>query len=123
MPKGFSPSMKCGNSTPFLESCYRNSSLSFNQARLDYARNRFDSVLLLLQKAQLHSPQKGNRISPQQLPDRKGMVAGTAEMSDPNVKICYRYDICRKIIWSLRQLSYIFGVIKETTLITSLAEQ
>ncbi len=40
----------------FLESSYRDSSLSFNQARLDYARHRFDSVLLLLQKANYRDP-------------------------------------------------------------------
>ena len=40
----------------FLEASYRDSSLSFNQARLDYARNRFDSVLLLLQKANYRDP-------------------------------------------------------------------
>jgi len=41
---------------PFLEDSYRDSSLSFNQARLDYARNRYDSVLLLLQKANYRDP-------------------------------------------------------------------
>jgi hypothetical protein len=40
----------------YLEPNYRNSSLSFNQARLDYARNRFDSVLQLLQKANYKDP-------------------------------------------------------------------
>jgi tetratricopeptide (TPR) repeat protein len=40
----------------FLEAAYRDSSLSFNQARLDYARNRFDSVLTLLQKANYRDP-------------------------------------------------------------------
>ena len=40
----------------FLESAWRDSSLSFNQARLDYARNRFDSVQLLLQKANYRDP-------------------------------------------------------------------
>ena len=40
----------------YLEASYRDSSLSFNQARLDYARNRFDSVLLLLQKANYRDP-------------------------------------------------------------------
>lgn len=41
---------------PFLDAAYRDSSLSFNQARLDYARKRFDSVLLLLQKANYRDP-------------------------------------------------------------------
>lgn len=41
---------------PFLEKKYRDSSLSFNLARLHYARNNFDSVLGLLQKANYHDP-------------------------------------------------------------------
>lgn len=40
----------------YLEESYRDSSRSFNQARLDYARNRYDSVLLLLQKANYRDP-------------------------------------------------------------------
>ncbi len=44
------------NYNPYLEDSYRDSSLSFNQARLDYARNRYDSVLLLLQKANYRDP-------------------------------------------------------------------
>lgn len=40
----------------FLEEKYRDSSLNFNQARLDYARKRFDSVLTLLQKANYRDP-------------------------------------------------------------------
>ncbi|MCB9315220.1 MAG: hypothetical protein H6569_03695 [Lewinellaceae bacterium] len=40
----------------YLEPMYRNSALSFNQARLDYARNQYDSVLLLLQKANYNDP-------------------------------------------------------------------
>ncbi len=40
----------------YLEPAYRDSALSFNQARLDYARNRFDSVLTLLQKANYRDP-------------------------------------------------------------------
>lgn len=40
----------------YIEAGYRDSSLSFNQARLDYARKRFDSVLLLLQKANYKDP-------------------------------------------------------------------
>lgn len=41
---------------PVLERKYRDSSLSFNLARLQYARQRFDSVLTLLQKANYHDP-------------------------------------------------------------------
>lgn len=40
----------------YLEENYRDSSFSFNQARLDYARNQFDSVLVLLQKANYKDP-------------------------------------------------------------------
>lgn len=39
-----------------LERQYRESSLSFNLARLEYARRRFDSVLTLLQKANYNDP-------------------------------------------------------------------
>ena len=42
--------------SPMLERKYRDSSTSFNLARLQYARNRFDSVLSLLQKANYHDP-------------------------------------------------------------------
>lgn len=40
----------------YIDASYRDSSLSFNQARLDYARKRYDSVLLLLQKANYKDP-------------------------------------------------------------------
>lgn len=40
----------------YLERQYRESSLSFNLARLEYARHRFDSVLTLLQKANYNDP-------------------------------------------------------------------
>ena len=40
----------------YLERQYRESSQSFNLARLEYARNRFDSVLTLLQKANYNDP-------------------------------------------------------------------
>jgi hypothetical protein len=39
-----------------LDRQYRESSLSFNRARLEYARNHFDSVLTLLQKANYSDP-------------------------------------------------------------------
>lgn len=42
--------------SPTLERKYRDSSMSFNLARLHYARNRFDSVLSLLQKANYRDP-------------------------------------------------------------------
>ena len=42
--------------SPTLERKYRDSSTSFNLARLHYARHRFDSVLSLLQKANYHDP-------------------------------------------------------------------
>ena len=42
--------------SPMLERKYRDSSMSFNLARLHYARNRFDSVLSLLQKANYRDP-------------------------------------------------------------------
>lgn len=42
--------------SPTLERKYRDSSTSFNLARLHYARNRFDSVLSLLQKANYQDP-------------------------------------------------------------------
>lgn len=41
---------------PMLERKYRDSSLSFNLARLHYARSRYDSVLNLLQKANYRDP-------------------------------------------------------------------
>jgi len=40
----------------YLERQYRESSQSFNLARLEYARNRFGSVLTLLQKANYNDP-------------------------------------------------------------------
>ncbi|MCB9343513.1 MAG: hypothetical protein H6576_07445 [Lewinellaceae bacterium] len=39
-----------------LEESYRDSSFSFNKARVDYAQNRLDSVLELLQKANYRDP-------------------------------------------------------------------
>jgi tetratricopeptide (TPR) repeat protein len=39
-----------------LERPYRESSFSFNLARLEYARRRYDAVLELLQKANYHDP-------------------------------------------------------------------
>ncbi|MCB9305854.1 MAG: hypothetical protein H6565_04605 [Lewinellaceae bacterium] len=39
-----------------LERKYRDSSLSFNLARLNYARGRYDTVLALLQRANYHDP-------------------------------------------------------------------
>ena len=44
------------NYNTYLEQAYRDSALSFNQARLDYACNRYDSVLTLLQKANYRDP-------------------------------------------------------------------
>lgn len=41
---------------PYLERAYREGALSFNLARLEYARKRYDNVQQLLQKANYHDP-------------------------------------------------------------------